>query len=76
MAVTTQTNEGIWAKPTTFFGEKVPCGITHIELNRTHHTFYDHELRWINKNAEIHTMPFEHTDEAINAALVAMKLTC
>ena len=76
MAVITQINEGCWTKPAMFFGKEVPCGITHIELIYTHHTFPEYELLWINKNAEIHTMPFEHTEEAINAALVALKLTC
>lgn len=77
MAVITQINDvaGRWTKPAMFFGKKVPCGITHIELVHTHHTFYEYELRWINKNAEQHTMPFEQTDETINAAWVAMKLT-
>ena len=78
MAVITQINEGIWGTNGTrmFFGQKIPNGIAHIELMRTHHNFYDLELRWITKNAEEHAMPFEQTDEGVNAALVAMKLTC
>lgn len=59
-----------------FFGQKIPDGIAHIQLMRTYHNFYDLELRWITKNAEEHAMPFEHSDEGVNAALVAMKLTC
>ncbi len=77
MAVITQINEGVWgAKSRMFFGQKIPDGVAHIQLMRTHHTFYDVELRWITKNAEEHAMPFEQTDEGIIAALVAMKLTC
>ena len=77
MAAITQINEGTWAKNASmFFGQKIPAGIAHIQLMRTHHNFYDLELRWITKNAEEHSMPFEHSDEGVTAALVAMKLTC
>ena len=77
MAVITQINEGTWGtKSRMFFGQKIPNGIAHIQLMRTHHNFYDLELRWITKTAEEHAMPFEHSDEGVNAALVAMKLTC
>jgi hypothetical protein len=43
---------------------------------RTHHTFYDVEVRWVTTNADEHAMPFEQSDEGVQAALVAMKLTC
>ena len=78
MAVITQINEGIWGTNGTrmFFGQKIPEGIAHIQLMRTHHNFYDLELRWVTKNAEEHAMPFEQTDEGVNAAFIAMKLTC
>ncbi len=78
MAVITQINEGYWRADGSrmFFGQKIPDGIAQIQLMRTYHTLYDLELRWMTKNAEEHFMPFETTDECVNAALVAMKLTC
>lgn len=78
MALTTRTNEGYWRADGSrmFFGQKIPDGVAHIQIIRTHHTFYDVELRWMTKNAKEHAMPFEQTDEGVTAALVAMKLTC
>ena len=79
MAVITQINEGRWGSKSgsrMFFGTKLPPGIAYVELMRTHHNLYDLELRWMTTNAEEHSMPFEQTDECVNAALVAMKLTC
>ena len=78
MAVITQINEGIWGTNGTrmFFGRKLPDEIVDVRLMRTHHNFYDVELRWMTRNAEEHAMPFEQTDEGVNAAFIAMKLTC
>ena len=88
MALTTQTSEdvGNWSKPHPhtrarqhmWFGHQVPEGITAITLMRS---FIDDQLmvRWRTSQAisdEIHEMPFEQTDEGVQAALVAMKLTC
>jgi hypothetical protein len=61
-----------------WFGHQVPEGITAITLMRS---FIDDQLmvRWRTSQAisdEIHEMPFEQTDEGVQAALVAMKLTC
>ena len=79
MAVITQINEGTWSAhkgQRMFFGRQIPDGIAHVQLMRTHHNFYDVELRWITKSAEEHAMPFVQSDEGVNAAMVAMKLTC
>lgn len=78
MARITQINEGYWRADGSrmFFGKPLPKGVAHVELMRTHHTFYDIEIRWMTTNAEEHSMPFEQTDEGVNAALVAMQLTC
>lgn len=78
MAAITQINEGIWGTNGTrmFFGRKLPDQIADIRLMRTHHNLYDLELRWMTKNAEEHSMPFEQSDEGVNAAFIAMKLTC
>jgi len=74
----TQINEGIWGTNGTrmFFGRPLPKTVAHVQLMRTHHNFYDVELRWMTTNAEEHSMPFEQTDEGVNAAFVAMQLTC
>jgi hypothetical protein len=78
VAVITQINEGYWRPNGSrmFFGQQIPDGVAHIQVMRTHHSFYDVELRWTTKNAEEHAMPFEQTDEGIIAAFIAMKLTC
>lgn len=78
MAAITQINEGIWGTNGTrmFFGHKIPNEIVDVRLMRTHHNFYDVEIRWMTKNAEEHAMPFEQSDEGVTAVLVAMKLTC
>lgn len=78
MAVITQINEGIWNRNGSrlFFGRALPEGVVHVELMRTHHTLYDVEIRWITANSDEHSMPFEHTDKGVVAAMVAMKLTC
>ena len=78
MAHITQINEGIWSRNGSrlFFGSALPEGVVHVELMRTHHNFYDQEVRWITLNGDEHSMPFEHTDDGVNAAMVAMKLTC
>ena len=77
MEAITQINEGNWGpNAPSFFGRAIPEGVAQIGILRTHHTFYDLELRWTTKNAEEHTMPFKTTDEGISVALVAMKLSC
>jgi hypothetical protein len=78
VAAITQINEGIWNRNGSrlFFGRSLPEGVAHVELMRTHHTLYDVEIRWVTTKADEHAMPFEQTDEGVNAALVAMKLTC
>jgi hypothetical protein len=66
------------AMPQMWFGQRVPEGITAITLVRS---YLDDQLlvRWRTRHDisdEIHEMPFEQTDEGVQAALVAMKLTC
>lgn len=89
VAVTTQTNDiyvdcGNWSRPppitrampTMWFGHVVPEGVMHITLMRD---YMSDELlvRWrVKGDDEIHQMPFEQSDSAVQAALVAMKLTC
>lgn len=83
MAVTTQISEQRWAKPyltrdlpKKWFGRDVPSHITVIELRRN--TLTDQLEAWwrVHGTTEVHTMPFEQTDEGVQAVLVAMKLTC
>jgi hypothetical protein len=87
VALTTLISDvGTWVKPHPhtramqhmWFGQRVPEGITAITLTRS---YIDDQLlvRWRTTHAisdEIHEMPFEQTDEGVQAALVAMKLTC
>lgn len=89
MAVTTQINDlyvdcGNWSRPSPraivpasmWFGQRVPDGVMHITIMRD---FLNDELlvKWrVKGDEEIHQMPFEQSDDAVQAALVAMKLTC
>lgn len=64
------------AMPLPWFGQQVPEGVTAITMMRS---FIDDQLlvRWrVKGDTTIHEMPFEQTDEGVQAALVAMKLTC
>jgi hypothetical protein len=64
------------AMPAMWFGQKVPDGVMHITIMRD---LVNDELRvmWrVKGDEEIHQMPFEQSDSAVRAALVAMKLTC
>lgn len=78
MAAITQINEGIWSRngSRVFFGRNLPPGVVHVEMLHKHDGLYDVEIRWITSDGEKHVMPFEHTDDGVNAAMVAMKLTC
>jgi hypothetical protein len=64
------------AVPLRWFGQDVPENVMNIAIMRDLYT--DQLLvRWRVKGEEqIHEMPFEQTDEGVQAALVAMKLTC
>ena len=70
VAVTTQTiNAPAW------FGEPVPSGVTQVQI------MYDYGLNktkvhWRTSDGESHSMEYDHTDEGVIAALIAMKLTC
>lgn len=83
MAVTTQINEQRWARSyytkgmhDKWFGLEVPEHVTVIELRRNHLTD-ELEAWWrVKGTTEVHTMPFEITDEGVMAVLTAMKLTC
>jgi hypothetical protein len=62
--------------PKKWFGLDVPAHVTVIELRRN---FLTDELEawWrVQGTTEVHTMPFNHTDEGVLAVLTAMKLTC
>lgn len=83
MAVTTPISEERWARPdltrdmpVKWFGCDVPNNVTAIEIRRNY--LYDQlEVHWrVKGTVEVHTMPFEQTDEGVTAALAAMKLTC
>jgi hypothetical protein len=58
-----------------FFGLSLPESVAYAEM--WFDTTQDQQLvRWITMNGARHEMPFEQTDEGVQAALVAMKLTC
>jgi len=82
VALTTPISEQRWARPyitrdmpAKWFGHDVPAHITVIELRRN---LYDElEAHWRVKGTfDVHTMPFNQTDEGVMAVLAAMKLTC
>ena len=83
MALTTQTNELRWAKSyftkgmqEKWFGQDVPDHVTVIETRRNHLTG-ELEAWWrVKGTTEVHTMPFDVTNEGVMAVLTAMKLTC
>lgn len=62
--------------PKKWFGLDVPEHVTVIELRHNYLTA-QLEVWWrVKGTTEVHTMPFEQTDEGVMAALTAMKLTC
>lgn len=85
MAHTTRTSDvcGQWVRetmprnvPKVWFGQYAPDRVTHIEVYRD---FLNYHLmvRWkALDDPEIHSMPFEQTDEGVMAVMAAMKLTC
>lgn len=82
MAHTTQINDA-WLRPyftrdmpRAWFGYQVPERVTRIEVYRDSE-WNELRVRWKVKDDDaIHSMPFEQTDEAVQAVLTAMKLTC
>jgi hypothetical protein len=78
VAHTTQINEGVWNRNGSrlFFGRALPEGVVHVELMHTPTELFDQEIRWITTDGEKHSMPYEHSDKGLIAALTAMKLTC
>lgn len=82
MAVTTQISDA-WLRPyftqqtpQKWFGYEVPEHVTRIEIMRDVE-WGELRVRWkVRGDDAIHSMPFEQTDEAVQAVLAAMKLTC
>lgn len=75
MAVITPINEGMWTPGFVFFGVPLPKGIVRCELMRDL-MWGVVNVHWVTQDGSNHSMPFEQTDEGVQAALVAMKLTC
>lgn len=82
MAHTTQISEA-WVRPLfmsdmppKWFGYDVPKHVTVIEIYRDNE-WHGMRVRWkVRGDDAIHTMPFEQTEESVQAVLTAMKLTC
>lgn len=62
--------------PKKWFGHDVPDHVMVIEIRRN--SLSDQIEAWwrVRNTTEVHTMPFEQTDEGVMAVLTAMKLTC
>lgn len=83
VALTTQTSDLNWRLGPDFtrdvkswFGYRVPTGVIAIEIMHNMHTG-GRDVRWRCRNdPTIHEMPFETTDECVQAVIIAMKLTC
>jgi hypothetical protein len=82
VALTTQTSDLNW-RPSPFtrdvkrwFGYTVPTGVIAIEIMHNMYTG-GRDVRWrVRGDPTIHEMPFENTDERVQAVIIAMKLTC
>lgn len=59
-----------------WFGYDVPKHVTVIEIYRDNE-YFEMRVRWkVRGDDAVHTMPFEQTDQAVQAVFAAMKLTC
>lgn len=81
VAPTTRISDYNWRRGPTrdvkvWFGQPVPEGVIAIEIMHNQMKL-GRDVRWrVRGDPTIHEMPFDMTEECIEAVLVAMKLTC